>query len=422
MGHKIKNRKSRILIVDDNVSNIDVLANLLQPLYNLMVAMNGQEALDCCFKKNKPDLILLDIMMPGIDGYEVCRQLKEQEKTKDIPIIFVTARSNEDDEVMGFEAGAIDFIVKPVQELTLLARVATHLELSNLRTKLRGQVEKRTEKLQRANARLKDEIERHKNTSNALRGNEIMAMRNSHLASLGSIAAGMAHEINNPNSFISLNIPLLNDIFNGIMEYLSENQEDINIGSLSHAKIKTMVPTLLSGIEEGSRRIDYIINHLKKFSMQDQENVKVETDINLVIEDSIMLLINEIKKRSINVQKNFGRIPSILINRYQIEQVFMNIMQNAVESSKDGHRSICISTCIDNKLQNVLVEIKDNGHGIDLDIANRIFEPFFTTKLSKGGTGLGLPVSHKIISEHGGSIEVESGIGQWTIFTVALPL
>ena len=125
----MKEEMPRILIVDDERLNIDVLNGLLRDQYAIMVAMNGEQALKAARSKYRPDLILLDIMMPEMDGYEVCRQLKLDETTRDIPVIFVTAMEGADDETKGFDAGAVDYITKPIKSMVTLARIKTHLEL-----------------------------------------------------------------------------------------------------------------------------------------------------------------------------------------------------------------------------------------------------------------------------------------------------
>ncbi len=130
----------RILIVDDTPQNIDVLGTILKPFYRRSVALNGPKALKITTSTNPPDLILLDIMMPGMDGYEVCRRLKEDERTADIPIIFITAKSEVQDETKCFELGAVDYITKPVSPSVVLARVKTLLELMLARDALGRQV------------------------------------------------------------------------------------------------------------------------------------------------------------------------------------------------------------------------------------------------------------------------------------------
>ena len=131
-----KPKKSRVLLVDDQPENIDILANVLGEDYQVLVALNGAKALEIAGKTDSPDLILLDVMMPEMDGYEVCRRLQESEDTRGIPIIFVTAMSDVEDETKGFALGAVDFITKPLSPSIVRARVHTQLALKEARDKI----------------------------------------------------------------------------------------------------------------------------------------------------------------------------------------------------------------------------------------------------------------------------------------------
>ncbi|MBF0587860.1 MAG: two-component system response regulator [Magnetococcales bacterium] len=145
-----------ILIVDDTPENLDVLKGILSPYYRLKIATNGRLALKIAFSPNPPDLILLDIMMPEMNGYEACRLLKENDKTQNIPILFVTAKSEVEDETKGFEMGAADYLVKPVSPPIVLARVKTHLGMHDQRKLLADQVAMRTQQLQSRNQELQE--------------------------------------------------------------------------------------------------------------------------------------------------------------------------------------------------------------------------------------------------------------------------
>ena len=164
------NPKQRILIVDDVPVNIKILDTILMENYDIIVATSGREALVIATSaNNKPDLILLDIMMPGMDGYEVCRSLKDNPNTRNIPIIFITARSGEKDETKGFEFGAVDYITKPITPEIVRARVQTQLDLKQHRDHLKEMVSERTTKLAESNDRLKWEIARRMSAQLELR-------------------------------------------------------------------------------------------------------------------------------------------------------------------------------------------------------------------------------------------------------------
>lgn len=131
--------RQKVLIVDDTPENVDVLGGILKPYYRRSVALNGEKALKIAVSKEPPDIILLDIMMPGMDGYEVCRRLKAEEETRRIPVIFVSTKREVEDEAKGFELGAVDYITKPVSPPIVLARIRTHLELKRAREEIENQ-------------------------------------------------------------------------------------------------------------------------------------------------------------------------------------------------------------------------------------------------------------------------------------------
>ena len=143
-----------ILVVDDNPDNIDVLTGILRPFYKIKASVSGALALKIAASKNKPDLILLDIMMPEIDGYEVCQTLKANPLTRNIPIIFVTAKTEVEDEQKGFELGAVDYITKPVSMPLVLARIKTHLALYDQQRELTAQVIERTNQIEETRAEI----------------------------------------------------------------------------------------------------------------------------------------------------------------------------------------------------------------------------------------------------------------------------
>ena len=174
---------SKILIVDDNPVNIDFLVELLKE-YDARTVIDGPSALEAVLEE-KPDVILLDIAMPGMDGFEVCRRLKADERTRSIPIIFISILEDERDKVKGFQAGAVDYIAKPFQPEEVLARVRTHLRLRRLTEKLEQRVAERTEELHAANAQLQRELAERKQVEAALRQSETLLNTTQRLAKIG---------------------------------------------------------------------------------------------------------------------------------------------------------------------------------------------------------------------------------------------
>ena len=179
--------RATILLVDDIVDNIDILNSILLPHYHTRIALNGEKALKIVGSANPPDLILLDIMMPGLNGYEVCQRLKDNPDTRDIPIIFITAMSEVEDEQHGLELGAVDYITKPVNPAIVLARVRTHLALYDQNRELARQVRERTADLFKTRQQIIRRLGRAAEFRDNETGNHIIRM--SHFCRLIGIAA-----------------------------------------------------------------------------------------------------------------------------------------------------------------------------------------------------------------------------------------
>ncbi len=245
------------------------------------------------------------------------------------------------------------------------------------------------------------------------------------MISLGILVSGVAHEINNPNNFIMLNTPLLQEIWDSIQGLLAQAQQeqgDLVIAGLSYPELLEKVPMLFSGITEGSQRIKTIVQGLKDFARHDDMNLQEEVDVNRVVEQSVLLLKNMIQQASSNFTLDLDPdLPVIRGNAQKLEQVVINLLQNACQALSSPDKALTVQTLSDPRGRGILIRISDEGEGIPRESLPRIMDPFFTTRRSSGGTGIGLSVSRNIVKEHGGSIEVESRIGLGTTFQVILP-
>ncbi|MFC1489710.1 response regulator [Candidatus Latescibacterota bacterium] len=396
----MKNSQTNILIVDDEPRNLRILEGILAPLeYNLEKAENGIDALSQV-EKELPDIILLDVMMPGMSGFEVCRTLKSQPYTQLIPIVLVTSLSDKDSKITGIDCGADDFITKPVNSIELRARVKSLLRIKSLYDEL---MEKNVE-LQ--------------NTMHQLEVAQKKLILHEKMASLGNLVAGVAHEINTPlGAMISNNDTFIRSV-NKIKDVLSDSPSLVDaLKDPTLAKLFTGIENLSTVSKTASDRIVKIVNSLRSFARLDQAE-KDTVDIHEGIESTLTLVHHELKGR-IEVHKDFGDLPLISCYPNRINQVFMNILVNAGHSIPEKG-DIYIKTFT--KDDKAVIEISDTGNGISKENLNRIFDPGFTTKSKGIGTGLGLSIVYQIIEDHNGSIEVESEIGKGSMFRIILPI
>jgi signal transduction histidine kinase len=430
-----------ILIVDDTPENLEVLSeSLVTAGYRVAVALDGESAIEQA-NFAPPDLILLDVMMPGIDGFETCDRLKSNPITQDIPVLFTTALSETENKVRGFSLGAVDYIIKPFQREEILARVRVHLQLRNYAQTLTHQ-----------NQRLKQEIEHRKqaeaelsNALTTLQHTQIQLIQKEKLSALGELVAGVGHEISNPVVFLTNNIPAAKTYVKDLTHILhlyqqtyptptSEIQTACNEIDLSF--VLTDLPKLLGSMELGADRIQEISASLRNFARSDQ-NHKSPVDLHSILDGTLLILGHRLKavgdRPAIEIIKQYSEIPLVECYAGQMGQVFMNLLANAIDALEESNQGrsydeidaspsrITIRTIVEG--EQVKIAIADNGNGISEEIKAHIFDYLFTTKEVVKGTGLGLAITRQIIEEkHGGAIEVSSTLGQGTEFTIYLPV
>ncbi len=411
------------MIVDDMPANLRLLEKMLRDRgYRVRPFPRGTIALKSAMN-DPPDLILLDINMPEMNGYEVCTRLKAEEITRDIPVIFISAHTETQDKVEAFRSGGVDYVTKPFQVEEVCARVQTHITMSRYRDALKNK-----------NTELETALEK-------LKAAQVQLVQSEKMASLGVLTAGVAHEINNPVNFIVSGISglsgLMRDIWKILDAYgeLTEENALRKLPEIEVLKKETDMDDIRSGVAElmeniriGAERTADIVQGLRTFSRLD-ESMKKAVDLHENLNSALMLLHHRYKDR-IGVKKEYGQIPLLLCYPGRLNQVFMNILSNALdaieERMKKENFDPGISICTEMREKNgepwAAIRIEDTGCGIPEEILPRIYEPFFTTKEIGRGVGLGLSIIHGIVSDHGGFMETESRQGQGTAFTICLPL
>lgn len=422
-----------ILVVDDTPANLEVISEALTDAgYEVSIAIDGDRALKQ-IQYSLPDLILLDVMMPGIDGFETCKRLKENQSTCDIPVIFMTASSDTENKIKGFSLGAVDYITKPFQEAEVLARVKLHLQLRYLTKDLEEKVSVRTAELTQA--------------LTELRASQLHLVHREKMSTLGQLVAGVAHEINNPVGFINGNLShaegyvkdllYLIDIYQKCCPNPAAEVQDA-IESIDLDYLKEDFPKLIVSMKEGVDRIRKISTSLRTFSRGDCDR-PIAFDIHEGINSTLMILKHRLKedehRPAIVVERDFGQLPAIQCFPGQLNQVFMNLLANAIDALEESNHGrsfeeiksnpnrIRIQTRQSEASEQVLIRIQDNGIGMPEEVQNKLFDHLFTTKPVGVGTGLGLSITHQIVVEkHGGVLKVTSTVGQGSEFVIILPI
>jgi PAS domain S-box-containing protein len=308
----------------------------------------------------------------------------------------------------------------------ITAKKQAEEDLQRLNKELESRVTERTRELEASHAELEKAYQDLKTAHSRMLQQEKMA-------SIGQLAAGVAHEINNPLAFVISNLGTLGEYSKELGLFLEEQEETIrSMAAVSPDKVTQLgklretadIDYILDDIKhivgeslEGSDRMKQIVQNLKSFARLDEADYRM-ADLNKGLESTLNIVWNELKYKA-TIRKTYGDIPETLCNLGQLNQVFMNLLVNAAQAI-ERQGQIDIQTRREEDL--IVIEIADTGGGIPADKINRIFEPFFTTKEAGKGTGLGLSIAYDIIEKHGGEISVQSQPGQGTRFTISLPI
>lgn len=366
-----QNDNPKILIIDDIAENIKVVANVLKKHnFNISYAQSGKDGIERA-KKVYFDIILLDIMMPEMDGFEVCRLLKTDIKTKDIPIIFLTAKTDEESIKKGFEAGGVDFITKPFKTNELLARVNTHIQLKLVQE----QLSKTNEEIQLAN----------KNKDKLL-----------------SI---IAHDLRNPFSVLITFSKLIMDSFDEF------SKDDIL--------------TYMKSFYETSKQGYGLLDNLLKWSKSQTGKMEIipeQIDLNDIVEETVTLLNSQALNKHIKLENKVPQNIWAFADINMVLTVLRNLISNAIKFTNTGGEVTITSEQNENFVK---ISITDNGVGIEASDIDKIFridiKHSTSGTIGERGTGLGIILCKEFIEKNNGELMVESQPDKGSKFSFTLP-
>lgn len=381
--------KHKILIVDDAKVSVQMLKTYFGNKYDLRTAYSGDEAL-LILEEFPADLVLMDIIMPGIDGYETCKLIRNNPKHELTRIILISGQGMIEDKLKGYKAGADDFITKPFVPEELLAKVKVYLRLlsaeQNLRdlnTSLEEKVLLRTEQLRQQGEAL---------------------ISSAKLAAIGEMAAGVAHEINTPLSIIVSRVGLL--------------LKGIDSDVLDIEKIKTG----LTQIKSTANMVTKIMMGLKTVSRNSETDPMEKVNVSAIVEDAIVLCRDRFRKASVDLNVDAEPNTELWIEgrATQLTQVLINLLGNAFDAISSLPEK-WVNIKVSRSIHGIVISITDSGYGIPDQVLAKMMDAFFTTKAVGQGTGLGLSISKNIIENHQGKLYYDRNSPR-TCFVIKLPL
>jgi signal transduction histidine kinase len=348
-----RGRLPRILVAEDEDDLRGFIVGVLKESYVIDAATDGTEALEL-MKRNRPDLVLTDVMMPGVSGLDLTRAIKRDPSLRHIPVILLTARGENEAALEGYEAGADEFVSKPFHTKVLQARIRAHLKMRGLSLQLADQAR---------------------------------------LASAGTLAAGLAHEVKNP----------LNAAMNAVKVL-----EQGGSSRVSNEKLMGVVINALA-------RIDGIISALDAHARPADGDDLTPCNVRDAIGSTLNLLDHKLRNR-VTVHQNYGASGDVFASARAFNQVLLNLVDNSIRSDA---KNIWID--LEQTDKTITVAVADDGPGVPPDVVHRIFDPFFTTRVEGEGTGLGLHLSRRIAQECGGELRYEPRPGGGARFVMEIP-
>lgn len=394
-------REHTVLVVDDSSANITMLTDYLEDSgFQILVANDGERALQTALKA-QPDLILLDVVMPGIDGFETCRQLKSHTSLREIPVIFMTALSSTEDKIRGFQVGAVDYVTKPFRQEEILARVTTHLQIRDLTRSLQGTNEELSTALANLKATQQQLIETEK------------------MAALAGLVSGIAHTINTPVGIGVTAASALELETRGLLEaYQHDKMTRSGLESYLNVAMKSSQLIL-----DNLLRAADLVRSFKQVAV-DQTTIGARTfQIKACIEEAIRSIKSKVDQAGHTLVIEGDE--TLTMNSYPgvLAQVIINLVTNSIIHAYPTNMKGQLTIGLRKQEQQLTIEYADNGCGIAAEHLNKIFDPFFTTARNRGGIGLGMYIVYNLVTQKlRGAIHCESQVGIGTKFILDLPL
>jgi signal transduction histidine kinase len=405
-----------IVIAEDNPDMRSLLSFLLGKEYRVRAAVNGREALDLV-REEEPALVLSDVMMPELSGIDLCREIKGDPQLEALPVVLVTSKAESEMQIEGLEEGADDYVTKPFHPRELMARV-------------RSLVAKR--ELQRALADRNGDLEQ---ALNDLRGAEVRLVQAERLSAVGELAAGLAHEINNPVNFAvnaarAMEGPVedLVRIADKAWSLASSSGGDpesarrdlaAEIEACGLDETKSAIEELVGIVIQGLERTHRIVGDLRDFAAPGRGG-SVPVDIRKGLRSTVELLKHYLGDHGVRVEMALpDALPPVSGDPGALNQVYLNLIKNAAEAMGEPGGTVQIEARMEGPT--LKIRFEDNGPGMTDEVKSRLFEPLYSTKDEGKGTGLGLSITRQIAQSHGGELEVESEPGEGCIFTLTLP-
>jgi two-component system NtrC family sensor kinase len=395
---------SKILVVDDKQENLELLTQILESEgFDIAFATSGEQAIQIA-TIFLPELILLDVMMPGIDGYETCRRLKSLAVLKEVPVIFVTGKADINDFVEAYKVGAVDYVTKPIRHEEIIARVITHLQLQaliSIRDELIATLRNKNIEVETL-SRLKDEkLEKSEQFNH-----------------IGELVGELTHEVATPLGVINTAVTTLVEHRTNLIIKMEDKQ-------LSKKTLTSFIGITGESFDivlSNLRHAIHLVNSFKKIVVGEFSKNKTQFEMGAYLEDIEHILLPKLKRSPHQLKTQCPETIILSTESGSLSQVLINLINNALNHAFDNgqHGTIIINAT--ESLSSIILKVSDDGKGINENHQKSIFDKYFTTSQQDGGSGLGLYIVKKLVNNNlMGKISLESTLNKGSVFTITLP-